>query len=267
MTYSFPGQENWEFPTYEKKEFFSKKNKYCVCIFVINEGGKVQKQLKKMKKLSKMVDIIIADGGSTDGSLEPDFLKENNVRVLLTKTGKGKLSSQMRMAFHYALTAGYEGLITIDGNNKDDSSAISLFVEALDAGYDHVQGSRFIEGGFHENTPLGRLLAVKFIHAPLISLASRHRYTDTTNGFRAYSAKLLLDERVRPFREVFERYEMHYYLAIRSAQLGMKIKEVPVSRVYPAHGPTPTKITPMRGNILVLKTLLNACLKKYNPKD
>jgi len=258
---------NLEFPTYNKEEFSPKTHTYCVCVFVINEGEKIQKQIKKMRVIADKVDIIIADGGSTDGSLSHDFLKENHVRTLLTKTGKGKLSAQMRMAFHYALDQGYKGVITIDGNNKDDPNAITLFVEALDEGYDHVQGSRFIEGGHHANTPFSRHLAVKFIHAPLVSLASRFKYTDTTNGFRAYSATLLTDKRVQPFREIFSCYEMHYYLAIRSAELGMKIKEVPVSRVYPAKGPTPTKISPMRGNILVLKTLLKACLKKYNPKD
>ena len=55
-------------PTFELEEFFPKKNNYCVCIFVINEGGKIQKQLHEMKKLHSNIDIIVADGGSTDNS-------------------------------------------------------------------------------------------------------------------------------------------------------------------------------------------------------
>ena len=93
---------------------------------------------------------------------------------------------------------------------------------------DHIQGSRYIAGGVAENTPLLRHLAVKFIHAPLISLAARHRYTDTTNGFRAYSRRFLTDRRVRPFRDVLSGYEMHYYLAIRAARLGFRVTELPV---------------------------------------
>jgi hypothetical protein len=107
---------------------------------------------------------------------------------------------------------------------------------------------------------------VKLLHAPLISLAARHRYTDTTNGFRAYSRRLLLDDRVAPFREVFSRYELHYYLAIRAARLGYRVCEVPVTRCYPAGEAAPTKISPLRGNWLILRTLAAACFHRFDPE-
>ncbi len=257
--------ENWELPNYLTSEFAPKRTKYCVCIFVIDEGEKIKKQLEKMLEISKNIDVIIADGGSTDGSLDLDFLRNVHVRTLLTKEDTGKLSTQMRMAFAYALIEGYEGIITIDGNNKDDPSAIPTFVEALGEGYDHLQGSRFVPGGKAVNTPWARYWAVRLIHAPLISLASGFRYTDTTNGFRGYSRRLLVDSRVAPFREVFSGYELHYYLAIRSVHLGYKVRELPVTRCYPHKGPTPTKISPIKGNLTVLSTLFKACLNKFNP--
>jgi hypothetical protein len=64
---------------------------------------------------------------------------------------------------------------------------------------------------------------------------------------------------------VFAGYELHYYLAIRAARLGYRVCEVPVTRVYPAKGPTPTKITPIRGNLRVLRALIAACLHRYDP--
>jgi glycosyltransferase involved in cell wall biosynthesis len=258
-------QKTWDIPNYITSEIAPKKSKYCICIFVINEGQKIQKQLKQMQPISEEIDVIIADGGSTDGSLDLDFLTTVCVRTLLTKQDRGKLSAQMRMAFAYSILEGYEGVITIDGNNKDDPSAIPNFVQALEQGYDHIQGSRFIPGGKAINTPFSRYWAVRLIHAPLISLASGFFYTDTTNGFRAYSRRFLLDAKVAPFRDVFQAYEMHYYLAIRAARLGYKIKELPVTRAYPNTGPTPTKISPIKGNIFVLMTLFKACLNQYNP--
>lgn len=248
-------------------EFHPRKYRYCVCIFVINEGEKIRTQLMKMSAMEEVVDIIIVDGGSTDGSLDHDFLQKNNVRTLLVKNDVGKLSAQMRMAFAYALDQGYEGIITLDGNNKDNPEAIPLFVQALDQGYDHLQGSRFISGGHEENTPWTRKYAVHFIHAPLMSLSAKYRYTDTTNGFRGYSRKLLCDPRVQPFRDVFQAYELHYYLAIRAAELGFKIKEIPVSRVYPKYGKVPTKIKGWKGNLAIFTTLLKASLHTYNPKE
>ncbi|NNF15497.1 MAG: glycosyltransferase family 2 protein [Gammaproteobacteria bacterium] len=246
---------------------FDRRNRYCVCVFVINEGERIVAQLEKMRPLANDFDIIIADGGSTDGSLATDGLERAGVRALLTKTGAGKLGAQMRMALFYALQQGYDGVIVIDGNNKDDPAAIPRFAQALDKGFDHIQGSRFIAQGVAVNTPVSRLLGLKLVHAPLVSLASGFRYTDTTNGFRAYSRRLLEDARVAPFREVFAGYELHYYLAIRAARLGFKVTEVPVTREYPTHGKTPTKISPLKGNATILKALFKACLHRFDPAD
>ena len=103
------------------------------------------------------------------------------------------------------------------------------------------------------------------MHAPMISLAAGHRYTDTTNGFRAYSRRLLTDPRVQPLRDIFSGYELHYYLAIRAARLGLRVTETPVTRRYPSHGKTPTKISPVKGNLLILRTLISAALGRFNP--
>lgn len=257
-------KQQWEVPTFKGVAFSAKKHRFAVCVFVINEGKKIQAQLKEMREYADQLDIIIADGGSTDGSLEESFLKECKVRTLLTKTGPGKLSAQMRMALAYVLLEGYEGVIVVDGNHKDDMSALPLFVAKLSEGYDHIQGSRFIPGGKAINTPLSRLIGLKLIHAPLITVAARARYTDTTNGFRAYSAKLLKDKTIAIFRNVFSQYELHYYLAIKAARLGYKITEVPVTRTYPP-GKVPTKISPLRGNLLIVKTLLKAVFHQYDP--
>jgi glycosyltransferase involved in cell wall biosynthesis len=242
----------------------TKRNRYAICVFVINEGEKVRKQLLKMKAYSDQVDIVIADGGSTDGSFEGAILEEAGVTALLVKTGHGKLSAQMRMGLSWCLDQGYEGVITIDGNGKDGIEAIPKFLSLLAEGYDHIQGSRFIAGGQHQNTPAARYWGVKLLHAPLISLAARFRYTDTTNGFRGYSQRFLLDPRVQPFRECFSAYELHYYLAIRAARLGFRCLETPVSRSYPL-GKVPTKIKGLRGNLIVLETLWKAVRGKFDP--
>lgn len=256
--------KDWEYPGFEGIVFTKKKSKYCVCVFVINEGKKVQKQLTEMKKYADSIDIVVADGGSTDGSLKPEFLIKQNVRTLLTKKGPGKLSAQMRMAFAWALNESYEGIVVVDGNGKDDISAIPDFIKLLGAGYDHIQGSRFIKGGKAVNTPLERLVAVKLVHAPLISIAAGKRHTDTTNGFRAYSSKLLADSDISVFRDIFATYELHYHLAIESSRnKKFKVTETPVTREYPKKGKTPTKISPIKGNAKVLGILISATAGKY----
>ena len=256
---------SWQVPHFDAEVFAERRQRYAICVFVINEGERVRTQLQKMKPLTAMLDIVIADGGSTDGSLAREFLQSCGVRALLTKRGPGKLSAQMRMALAWCMEEGYEGVVVVDGNNKDDTSAATLFVAALQAGADHVQGSRYVPGGVAINTPFSRHWGVKLLHAPLIAAAAGFPYSDTTNGFRAYSRRFLLSPSVQPFRDIFQRYELHYYLAIRAAALGFRVQEVPVTRAYPKGEATPTKISPFRGNLLVLQTLLRACRGHYDP--
>ena len=253
-------------PAYDSFEFAEKKRSYCLCIFVINEGEKLIKQLATLYPYHGIVDVVIADGGSTDGSTETERLKGLGVNTLLVKTGPGKLGSQMRMAFAWAAEKGYKGVVVIDGNGKDGVEAIPDFVKALEKGYDHIQGSRFISGGHHANTPLSRLIGVKLLHAPLISLAAGFKYTDTTNGFRAYSMRFLTDEKINLFREVFSSYELHYYMAIEAPCNGFRALEIPVSRVYPKGGKIPTKISPVKGSIDVLSRLFKAVSGGYREK-
>lgn len=262
-----PPDEDLNAPVHESFEFGPKSSPYCLCVFVINEGEKLLKQLAKIQTANFDVDVVVADGGSDDGSTELSALEELGVNTLLVKRDVGKLGTQMRMAFVWALRRGYAGVIVIDGNGKDGVEAIPRFVEALDAGIDHVQGSRFIPGGRSSNLPWSRWLGVKLLHVPLIRRASGFPYTDTTNGFRAYSASFLRDPRVSAFRDVFQGYELHYYLAVQAARKGFKIQEVPVSRAYPAKGKVPTKISPIRGNFNVLKKLFRVCAGGYEPLE
>jgi dolichol-phosphate mannosyltransferase len=259
-------QSAWQVPAYQKIEFGPKRTKYCVCIPVINEGAKLTKQLHRMNSMDLGVDVIVADGGSTDGSNDPELLKGLNVRTLLIKTGPGKLSAQMRMFFAYALEEGYTGIVAVDGNGKDGVEAIPTFCHALDKGFDFVQGSRYVPGGVEENTPLDRKIGLKLLHAPVVSLAAGFRYTDTTNGFRAFSNKFLLDPRVQPFRDVFDTYNLHYYLAIKAARLGYRVKEIPVRRSYPKSGPTPSKISGVSGKLKIIKLLFLSAVGHYDPK-
>jgi dolichol-phosphate mannosyltransferase len=255
----------WQVPKADCMELKGKKNKYCVLIPVINEGERIRKQLAQMKPFEQ-VDIIITDGGSTDGSLELDFLRSMGVRTLLIKRDRGKLGAQLRIGYAYMLQQGYEGVITVDGNNKDGVDAIPSFIRELEAGWDLVQGSRYVKGGIAINTPIIRDLAIRILHAPLVSLAAGFRYTDTTNGFRAYSRKYLLDPGVQPFRDIFNLYEILAYLSVKAPRLGYKTKEIPVTRQYPDNGEVPTKISHFKGNIILLKTLLNLFTGAYEPQ-
>ncbi len=100
----------------------------------------------------------------------------------------------------------------------------------------------------------------------MLSLFSGFSWTDTTQGFRAYSRKMLLDANIAPFREVFTTYELLAYLSYRAPKLGYRCLELPTIRRYPK-GEVPTKISVIRGNLSVLQVLISACFGRYNPKQ
>lgn len=253
-----------EVPDHSRVDTGPRTSRYAVVVPVINEGERIRDQLRRMHALGHGLDVFVADGGSTDGSVDPAFLADVGVRTLLTKVGPGRLSAQLRMGFAAALHDGYDGVVTVDGNGKDGVDAIGRFAAALDEGYDFVQGSRFVPGGVARNTPAGRYLGIRLLHAPVISIGAGRRFTDTTNGFRAHSAKLLSDPAVDVFRAVFDAYELLAYLPVRAARLGYRTGEIPVSRSYP-RGATPTKITSWTGHLDLVEVLLRAAAGRYNP--
>jgi dolichol-phosphate mannosyltransferase len=255
-------------PRFACTEFFEKSKDYVVLIPIINEGERIIKELKRASqyRIAGYADLVICDGGSTDGCTEENRLRELGVNTLLVKQDAGKQGAQLRMGIWWALQRGYKGILTIDGNNKDSIEDVPHFIEKLEAGYDFVQGSRFVEGGKAINTPWIRNISVRFIHAPIISLTAHQRFTDTTNAYRAYSARYLTDTRVQPLRDIFMTYELLAYLSVRATQIGLKACEIPVTRAYPKTGKTPTKISFFQGNSELMKILLRNARGAYNPK-
>ncbi|WP_322994226.1 glycosyltransferase family 2 protein [Castellaniella sp.] len=257
----------WIVPAMTVETFAPKQQRHALIIPVINEGERIRRQIAQIAEgqHARHCDIIIVDGGSTDGSLAPEVLHAAGVRTLLTKTGPGKLSAQLRCAYAYALAEGYEGLITIDGNGKDSVETIPAFNAALDAGVDYAQASRFIAGGKGVNTPALRLIAIRAIHAPVLSLAGRRWLTDTTQGYRAYSARYMLDPCVQPFRDIFVRYELLAYLTARAGQLGYRVLEIPTTRAYPANEPVPTKIGGLKAYSDLMSVLWKTLSGAFDP--
>lgn len=254
-------------PDYTISEFSNRSNNYALVIPVINEGNKIMKQLEEIKQLALPVDLIIADGGSTDGSLNAEFLREVKVTTLLEKKGSGRLSAQLRMAFHYCLQNNYSFVITMDGNGKDGIEAIPNFIEAYENGFEFIQGSRYLDDGQAINTPPMRALAIKLIHAPITSLAAGFKFTDTTNGFRGFASSCFSEIKLSPFREVFSSYEFLAYAPIRAGKLKLKIKEIPVRRAYPQVGLIPTKIVGFRSHLNLLTILIKAATGKFDPEN
>lgn len=56
-------------PRYDCEEFAAKTSEYCLLIPIINEGERIVRELTRAQNagVDKLVDVVICDGGSTDG--------------------------------------------------------------------------------------------------------------------------------------------------------------------------------------------------------
>ena len=74
-------------PSYQLWELHEKQSDYCLCIPVLNEGDRIINELSRAHKkdIHSLVDIIICDGGSTDGSIDTSKLDDLGVNTLIIK--------------------------------------------------------------------------------------------------------------------------------------------------------------------------------------
>ena len=242
-----------------------RQTRYCIMVGVWNEGERITSQIERMQAIAPLTDIIIADGGSTDGATSLEALTGKVSTLIIDKRRHG-LSGQYQSALAYAMSEGYEGFIMIDGNGKDGVEAVAHFTAALDNGADLIQGSRFLPGGRYDNIPFVRYYGIRYVFNPVLALFCGFHYTDDMNGFKGVSRRLVEHPGVQPFRDIFHYYSLQYYFNYRPAHLGLKVTEVPVSRVYPKNGQIPTKIHGLKAYYKILRELAKTCIGYYNPR-
>ena len=71
-------------PDYTAVEFEGRRHDYCLLIPVINEGARILTELGRAQKagIDQLCDIVICDGGSTDGSMKRETLGGGDIKLL-----------------------------------------------------------------------------------------------------------------------------------------------------------------------------------------
>lgn len=227
--------------------------KVIVAPFAYNEGIKIQQTLQRFPA-DRSYDVIVVDDGSTDHSL--DTVHQYGAGILRNERNLG-IGASIRKYLAYAIEQGYDVAAIMAGNNKDNPDEIPrLLKPILEEGYDIVQGSRYLPGGDFGNMPFYRQLATRYIHPLLLSLITRQKITDSTNGFRAIRLSILTDSAINLDQSWLDKYELEPYLLYKAITLGYKFTEVPVTKIYPPKALGYTKMRPITGWWSILRPLI-----------
>ncbi len=138
----------------------------------------------------------------------------------------------IKEGYRYALSHGFDLIVVMAGNGKDDPREIPRLTEPISKnGFDYVQGSRFLPGGRGEKTPFLRGIFTRLF--PFVwTFLTGVRCTEVTNGFRAYRASILEDPKINVWQDWLNGYELEYYLHYKVLTLGYRFVERPVSKTY-----------------------------------
>jgi len=210
-------------------------NQRIIAFFpVYNEEGQLERFLRRFESvLEKGVvqEVLAVDDGSLDRT--PEILSQHSWCTALRHSTNRGMGDALRTAYRYAIEKQFDIFVILAGNGKDNPAEIERLVEPVLAGeVDYVQGSRFLPGGRSRGLPPHRLWAMR-LFTWVFSLFVLRRFTDCTNGFRAYRTSILRDPRLNWAQDwLGHSYEIEFYVHYKASALGYKVKEVPVSKIY-----------------------------------
>jgi glycosyltransferase involved in cell wall biosynthesis len=169
--------------------------------------------------------ILVVDGGSTDGTIE--FARERGYDVVI----------QNRKGLRHAFIEGWprirhEIVITFSPDGNSLASAIPALVAKMREGYDMVIASRYLDGARSEDddaiTGFGNRL-----FTGTVNLLHGANYTDAMVIFRAYRTSLFheldldREESYAPEKLWFTTLGIEPLLSVRAAKRKLRIGEIP----------------------------------------
>ncbi len=234
-------------------------NKVLVCPVAFNENVKLKSAIERFLKspARDRADYLVVDDASTDGTTQIiGSFAARGVQTVRHDRRSG-VGAAIRTAVKYAISRGYEVLVIMAGNDKDNPDEIPRLIDPIfEQGYDFVQGSRYLSpNGAGGDMPFYRKVATR-VHPALLSFIVGKILTDSTNGFRAFRLSLFENEAINIDQDWLDHYELEPYLLFKAVTLGYKFREVPVTKIYPPQKLGYTKMRPVVGWWSILKPLL-----------
>ena len=198
----------------------------------LNESRTLAACIKKAQLFLEAYDVsgevIIADNGSTDGSIE---IAQNLKARVVTVSAPG---------YGAALAAGIEAadgkyVIMGDSDESYDFSALFPFVEKLRAGYDLVMGNRF-KGGI---APGAMPLMHRYFGNPFLTAVGRLFFSCKECGDFYCGLRAFRKEAVRELKLQSHGMEFALEMVVKAQMHGLRITEVPITLAPDGRGRPP----------------------------
>lgn len=203
-------------------------HRVLVILPALNEANKVGRVIGKVP--ADVVDIVlVVDDGSIDATARE--AEEAGATVIQHKANRG-VGAAIRTGIDYALANGYDITVVMASDDQDEPAEITRLLDPIVSnGYDYIHGSRYLEGGRRVNHPFHRTLMTWF-YSLSFRLVVGYPITDGTNGFRAF--RTVICKSINLWQDWLDRYELEPYLYYQAIKQRFKVKEVPVTKLYPA---------------------------------
>ncbi len=193
--------------------------KTCVIIPTYNEVKHLGSLLHEVKNY--LSDIIVINDGSSDSTAQVAASCGAVVITNLHNQGKG---ASLIKGFAYALEAGFESVLVMDGDGQHRPQDIPKFLAAAqDASWGLIVGNRMHDP---RHMPVVRRLTNSIMSWYISRIVGRS-IPDSQCGFR-----MIRKEALSRFNFSTTKFEIETEMFIEAARLGIAIVSVPIQSVY-----------------------------------
>lgn len=196
--------------------------KFLTALPVHNEESHVADVLGRVRQFSP--HILVVNDGSRDGTAS-ELAKFPDVHVETHKVNQG-YGAALRTAFDFVLRSDFDALVTIDCDGQHEPQRIPEFVAAC-ADVDIVSGSRYLRDFAGDDAAPEDRRRINMQVTAELNRRLGYQLTDAFCGFKAYQTSAL-----RKLKLTEAGYAMPLELWVRAAAAGLKVKELPVPRIY-----------------------------------